>query len=75
MDDMLRSRSAITKYMQRDWRTVKRWIEEEGFPARQERVGGNWMASKEECKIWWRQFVTKNQNLEFASTPHYLSVG
>ena len=47
---MLTTREEICKYVNYSWKTVKRWIKEEHFPAA--RIDGKWQAEIGEIEAW-----------------------
>ena len=47
---MLITRDAICKHVNFSWKTVKRWVKEESFPAVY--IDGKWQAEIGEIEVW-----------------------
>ena len=50
--DVLPSKKAITEFVGVHWSVVKRWIEEQNFPAWKDREDGAWRSSRSKINEW-----------------------
>ena len=54
---ILVGREEIAEYVKRSWRTIKRWIDTEGFPAK--KMGRRWESDAGLIQEWRRKQISK----------------
>ena len=54
-EESLEGRKQIADFVERDWRTISRWIKDHSFPAT--KIGGTWQSDAELIRQWRKKQV------------------
>jgi len=56
---MLVGKKVISEFVGRSWGTIRRWIREEGFPAK--KIDGGWHSDAELVREWLKGKIREGQ--------------